>query len=97
MMNYEQDFQKIYQSMTGQLKQEHRVPWVPNAWKEDTGFKRAYEDFWTAREHLCHRFGIDWEDPDLELFMNGSMDLEEDVCRRMFLYALEYAKRGYQL
>lgn len=97
MEKLEKDFQAIYDSMHGYLKKEYRIPWVKNVWEEETGFKLAYDDFWTVREHLCQRYGIDWDDEDLERIMNGIMNLDEDLCRRMFQYTIEYAKRGYQL
>ena len=97
MQELEKDFQKLYNSVNGSLRQEFRVPWAGSVWEEETEYQKAYADFWTAREHLCQRFGIDWEDMDLELFMNGALALEEDICRRMFWCTIEYAKRGFQL
>ena len=64
---------------------------------EGTALDQAYKDFWTAREHLCERFGIDWEDDDLELFMNGILHLTRDLALRMFYYGMVYVRRGYKL
>ena len=83
--------------MSGQLLPDLRISWVENAFVEGTAYDQAYSDFWTAREHLCARFGLDWGDEDLELFMNGIMNLSEDIARRMFLCGVEYAKRGCKL
>lgn len=97
MQKLEKDFQAIYNSVTGGLKKEYRVPWVGNAWKDQTAYRQAYADFWTAREHLCQRFGMDWEDEDLERFMNGILDLEEDLCRRMFYCTIYYVQNDMKL
>lgn len=91
------DFDRIYGTMYAHLVEEYRVPWVQDAWRVDSGINRAYEDFRVAREHLCERFGLDWEDADLERIMNAVLVLEKDVGRRMFDAGVEYAKRGFQL
>lgn len=91
------DFEKIYYTMTGDLLPECCVPWVEDAFVEGTVYNQCYKNFWIAREHLCERFGMEWEDDDLELFMNSIMDLGEDIAKRMFRYGTEYAKRGYKL
>ena len=97
MTLFEEDFDSIYSTMMGNIRICWAVPWVEDSFRSENGISRAYKDFWTAREHLCQRFGLDWEDADLELFMNGILKLEEEVARRMFLYGIEYAKRGYKL
>ena len=91
------DFDMIYSTIVGQMRRTGGVPWVKNIFVEGTAYNKAYQDFWTAREHLCARFGIEWEDPDLELFMDGILDLEEDLARAMFEATIEYAKRDYRL
>ena len=97
MRELEKDFQAIYNSVTGAWKKEYRVPWVENAWKDQSAYQQAYTDFWKARENLCRRFGIDWEDEDLELFMNGILSLEEDLCRRIFYCTIYYVQNEMKL
>ncbi|MBQ2926949.1 MAG: hypothetical protein IJD98_00085 [Oscillospiraceae bacterium] len=93
----EKDFQILFDSIHGYSRPEHRAVWTTNLWQESTEYKQAYDNFWVARKHLCERFGIDWEDDDLELFMNGINDMAEDLCRWMFLATVEYAKRGFRI
>ena len=81
----EKDFEEIYNDITEQLA------------REDSDYARAYADFWTARENLCRRFGMDWEDEDLERIMDGVLALEKDLGRRMFDAGMEFAKRGRKL
>ena len=97
MENWEKAFEKIYMTMSGNIQMSDGVPWVNNAFAEGTAYSQAYEDFWTAREHICTRFGLDWEDEDLERFMNAILNLERDVSIHMFRYGIEYAQRGFQL
>ena len=87
----EKDFRWLYQMMCGYVDAEYPYDWVDNAFVEGTVFSRAYEDFWTARENLCRRYGMDWEVVELERFMNGIMALTEDVARRMFYIGIRYS------
>ena len=88
------EFEDIYLSMTGEL--EPGLPWVENAFAEGTECSRAYQELWAARENLCRRFGMDWEDKDLERIMNAVALLEEDFGRRMFRCGIEYARREWE-
>ena len=97
MEHMQKDFEEIYNTVAGTMSINGGVPWVEDAFAEGTVCSQAYKDFWTAREHLCDRFGLDWEDEDLELFMNGIMCLEKEIARRMFFYGIEYNKRNFNL
>lgn len=91
------DFEEIYATVTGDRQLSGGVPWVENAFVEGTDFTRAYRDFRIAREHLCRRFNLDWEDEDLERLMDAVLCLSEDLARRMFRYGIEYANRGCKI
>ena len=97
MTLFEEDFEDIFSVMMGSQQPAAGISWVENGFRGETGIVTAYQNFWTAREHLCRRFGLDWEDADLELFMNGILELEREVAWRMFLYGIDYAQRGYKL
>ncbi|MGM9660836.1 MAG: hypothetical protein ACI3WQ_09585 [Faecousia sp.] len=91
------DYETIRDSVLGYLSEAYRVPWAENISREGTAYAQAYQDFWTAREHLCERFQLDWEDDDLELIMNAVLLVEKDVARGMFDATLTYAEKGRQL
>ena len=91
------DFERIRDSVLGYLSEPNRLPWVENISREGTAYAQAYQDFWTAREHLCERFQLDWEDEDLERIMNAVLLVEKDVARGMFDAALTYAEKGRQV
>lgn len=97
MDKFEQDFEAIYETVCGELIPGCRVPWVENAFVPGTVLSQAYRDFWEAREQLCQRCGIEWEDEALELFMNGIHRLRKDIAWRMFRYGVEYAERARKL
>lgn len=96
-MNEISEFQYIYFTAIGQLIPEARVPWVKDITGKGTVYSQCYKEFWEAREHLCERFDLEWEDADLELIMDGIMHVEEAVGRAMFENGIEYAKRGCKL
>jgi len=93
MEEMEQDFQRIFQIVTGSVEAEYPFRWVENAFAPGTQFFEAYEEIWDARQRLCRRFDLDVSEMDLERIMNAIMDLEEDLGRRMFCYGIQYAQR----
>ena len=97
MEKMREDFELIYMKVTGDLREDISLPWVENAFVDGSAFKLAYETIWKGREGLCRRFGLDWEDQDLEGLMTGITDLERDVAQRMFYYGMVYARRDYKL
>ena len=97
MEKMREDFELIYMKVTGNLREDISLPWVEDAFVEGTDFKRAYDTIWNAREGLCRRFGLDWEDGDLEGIMAGITDLKRDLAQRMFYYGMVYARRNYKL
>lgn len=91
------DFERIRDSLLGYLRSSSRVPWVEDITRVGTAYDKAYQDLWNARANLCRRFGMDWEDADLEAIMNAVLLLEKDVARGMFDAAMAYAERDHQL
>ncbi len=77
MEKLEREYQKILEAVT---------------FEQCETVELAYKDFWAAREHLCRRFGMDWEDEDLELIMNGILTLEQEIGKQMFFCGIRYAR-----
>lgn len=96
MDRIEKDFQNIFNVVTGNTAKEEQFAWVENAFATDSDFAGGYKDLWRARENLCRRFGLAWEDADLELFMNGVLKLEQDLARRMFRCGVAYAEKRWK-
>lgn len=96
MDSIQEDFERIYMKVTGNLSEDTSLDWVESAFVEGTDFQQAYDTFWEVRESLCRRFGMDWEDGDLERLMEGILSLGRDLARRMFYYGMVYARRGCQ-
>lgn len=96
MEKFCEDFERIYLKVTGNLCGENDLSWVENAFATDSDFAGGYKDLWRARENLCRRFGLAWEDADLELFMNGVLKLEQDLAWRMFRCGVAYAEKRWK-
>lgn len=96
MDRIQEDFERIYMKVTGNLSEDTSLDWVESAFVEGTDFQQAYDTFWEVRESLCRRFGMDWEDGDLERLMEGILSLGRDLAQRMFYYGMVYARRGCQ-
>ena len=92
-----QDFDAIYSTVMGRQGEGFQVSWVDSGFAEDSGIRQAYEELWAARDNLCRRFGLDWEDDDLERIMDAVLTLESDLARRIFACGVEYTKRGFRL
>ena len=96
MGTLEDDFNAIYEAMLGD---SDRIPWVRNAWNDDTAIARGYETLWQCREMLAERLGIEdfAEDADLEAMMEAVSAIQKDLCRRMFYCTVRYAMKGYEV
>ena len=91
MKNLEKDFDDIFLTVAGELEEE--LPWVRAVSGGGENYEHAWQEIDDAKAHLCERFGMDWEDGDLERILNAVAQLERDVGKRMFLCGVEYAKR----
>ena len=94
MRTLEAEFNAIYEAILGD---SDRVPWVRNAWNDDTAIARGYETLWQCRQRLADRLEIaDFsKDEDLESMMDAISQIQKDLCRRMFYCTLHYATRKY--
>ncbi len=92
MPDFEKDFEDIYLTVIGELAED--LPWVREAAGTEAVYVEAWQAIDDARAHLCQRFGMDWEDPDLERIMDAVMKLQRDVARRMFLCGTACHNRG---
>ncbi len=78
-------WEEAYLAVTGQLEKETSG--------DSAIYDRAWQEIYDARGQLCQRFGMSWEDPDLERILNAIVTLEKDVAQRMFLLGAEHRER----
>ena len=81
MENFEEIFEKALCAIRGELTEEEGLDWVEGP---GTVYDRACEQLWQARQDLCDRTGIPWEDPALVGIMDALDTLERDLARRTF-------------
>lgn len=86
------DFERIRDSVLGDLEASARVPWAEDLSREGTPYSEAYRTIAEARERLCQRFGIRQEDADWEAIMDAILVLEQEVARGVFQAALRCAE-----
>lgn len=91
------DFDLIYSSTTGSLVPGYEVPWIESIFVEGTKYNAAYDRLWAARERLCQRFNIDWDDDDWHELMTGFYGVQMALGKAIFENTVQYAKRGFQL
>ncbi len=92
----EEQIEDIYNTLTGQLREEYRVPGVENLFATGSKCMNCYKLFLDAYARLCQRLGgYDEEDADVEIIVNAFMDMERIISFRMFHYGMIYgAKYG---
>ena len=85
-----QNYRDVYDSLTGGLAEEYRIDGVEDISAEGTPYSGAYQAIWDARESLCRRYGMDFEDRDLERIMQAVLTIEEEIARYMFHYGMKF-------
>lgn len=87
----EQDLTEwAYQSMACGLMEDYRMPGVENAFAEGSYCLQRYGDMRDAYDRLCDRLGVVDEDQDVEDIINAFMDIQEELCRRMYRYGAQF-------
>lgn len=74
----------IYRNITGQL-----VP-VEDEFADGKPCGLLYERVTDARERLCERTGIDFEDADILAIISGMEEIAEICALKMYHYALQW-------
>ena len=79
-----EDFEAIYETLIGQRIPQTAVPGVESIASEGTAYSEAYQTLMEARMNLTRRFGMDFEDEDLERIMNAIAVIEKEIAKGMF-------------
>ena len=86
-MGKNEDFEDIYETLVGERVPEAAVPGVESIASEGSAYSEAYQSVMEARMNLARRFGMDFEDEDLERIMNAIAVIEKETAKGMFRYA----------
>lgn len=84
--------QEVYDSLCGQLVPEYRLAWVENAFDQGSICDLAYGQVYDAYGRLRRRLGVRNEDPDVESILDAMLEIQREMCRRMFFCGVRYAE-----
>lgn len=88
-----ENFEEIYDSMAGQLTAEAALPWVENAFSDDSLCQCEYDRMRSAYERVCQRLGGGEDDADLDRMVDALECIQRELCRRMYQLGLEQAEK----
>lgn len=81
----------VYETLHGVLIPEARVPGVEDAFAPGSRCERLYSAMLDAYERLCERLQVDGdEDADVEIIIQSLMEIEEEMCYRMYVYGAKF-------
>ena len=84
--------ERIYETLSGLLTEEYRIPGVVNAFDEGKPCAALYEDVMEAYGRLCGRLGAEEEDGDVEIIIDSLLRITRILCLEMYAYGVRFAK-----
>ena len=76
----------VYDSLTGSLKEEYRLPGVENAFKTGKYCDIKYTEVYKANVRLNKRLGVpdETEDRDVNIIIDSMLDIQRELCCQMY-------------
>lgn len=84
--------ERVYLTLTGNLRPSYCVPGVENAFAEGAFCMNKHREVMEAYERLCSRLGVTDKDDDVEIIINSFMDIEKYLCVKMYEYGAVLGK-----
>ena len=78
------NFEDIYETLIGLREPEAAAPGVECIALEGTPYANAWQELMDARMRLAKRFGIEFEDEDLERIMEAVAVIEREAALAVF-------------
>ncbi len=75
-------YDRIYYSLIGQLNDESRLPWVPDAFAEGSSCEAAYSRMLDGRNRVLQKLGQEY-DSDLSQMLNEMDTIQRTLCREL--------------
>lgn len=83
----------IFETLTGSLREEYRLPGVENAYAEGVYYMEQYCEMRNAYTNLCKRLGeTEDEDKDVETIIQCYMNIEQYIGMKMYEYGVQYGR-----
>ena len=79
-------WEQVYESMVCHVLAEYRMPGVEDAFADGTFCMQQYTQMRDAYDRLCERLGVVDEDADVECIIQCYMEMQRELCKRMFFY-----------
>ncbi len=79
-------WEQVYESMACHISEEFRMPGVEDAFAEDGFCMQKYRQMRDAYDRLCERLDVVDEDDDVECIIQCYMEIQRELCKRMFFY-----------
>lgn len=79
-----------YQTMACGVVEGLRMPGVEYAFEEGQSCLEKYKEMRDVYDRLCDRLGVTDEDEDVEKIIQSLMDIQEELCCRMYRYGAEF-------
>ena len=77
-------FEEVYETLVGHREAPYAVPGVQSIAAEGSAYSLAYQALMDARLSLTRRFGMDFEDKDLERIMEAVATIEKETAKGIF-------------
>lgn len=90
----EQSFmERVYESMTDEIIESHKVPGVEFAFAEGSDCMELYCQAFDAYRRLRLRLNASDYDPDVEIIYNAFFKIQEILCYQMYRYGAQFGLR----
>lgn len=83
----------VYDSMQAVFEEDVLVPGVTSAFTEGSLCERLYSQVYDAERRLEARLGVSLHDPDVECIIRCLLDIQEELCFRMYHYGAKFGLR----
>lgn len=80
-------------SMQAVFEEDILVPEVPSAFFEGSICERLYSQVYDAERRLEERLGVPMHDEDVECIIRSLLDIQEELCFRMYYYGAKFGMR----
>ena len=79
-----------YETLVCGVEDGYQMPGVACAFSDNAYCLKRYAVALDAYERLCQRLGVQDEDEDVEIIIRAFMDIERELCFRMYRYGAEF-------
>ena len=83
----------VYESMQGSFESDFLVPGVEHAFATGEKCERLYGQVYDAQRRLEERLGVEPYDLDVECIISSLLDIQEELCYRMYYYGAKFGMR----